>query len=84
MAKCTLGRDSNNRLTRYSLACGYNDIKEKDNIRITLWYEGDNCFHVRKHDFNNGIRLFWDTFDNRLEAYKHFNQNSKGFLRISQ
>jgi len=68
-----LNRNKKNELSDYALACGYIDTLEKASIRITLWKEG--CYHVRKHDFNKGIRIFWDSFDTRMEAYKHFRKN---------
>ena len=60
-------------LTAYALACGYIETSEKNDIKITLWKEG--CFHVRKHDFNKGIRIFWKSFDNLTSARKFFNKN---------
>jgi hypothetical protein len=68
-----LKRNNKNELSGYALSCGYIDVKEKDNVRITLWKEG--CFHVRKHNHNIGKRIFWESFDTRIEAYKFFKKS---------
>ena len=54
-------------LTAYALACGYLEQKGEvggssasgfTGIQTTMWREHD-CYHVRKHDFTNGKRIFW-------------------------
>jgi hypothetical protein len=61
-------------LTRYALACGYVQSFELNGHSITLWYEGDNFFHVRYHDHNTHQRIFWDVFDNQLwKARRRYN-----------
>ncbi len=54
-------------LSSYGLACGYVERYEKNNVRLTLWKE-HNAYHVRKHNFNDGTRIFWDTFNTLTEA----------------
>ena len=62
---------SNGDLTTYDLACGYIEQKENNGIRVTL-YKEHNTYHVRGYDFNNHWRLFWDCFDNVIEARKRY------------
>jgi hypothetical protein len=74
--KNKIGRDLKNRLTDYSLACGYIERQEKNGIQIELWKEPScKVYSIRKHDFNNGKRLFWLSFETRHEAYNFFNKN---------
>ena len=62
-------------LTSYGLSCGYIQQTEINNVNLTLWKE-HNCYHVRKHDHNTGIRLFWNVYDNLTEARKDYNHNA--------
>ncbi len=59
-------KDTNNkllnkqgRLTPYAFACGYIEQFEYKGIQITLWKE-NGAWHLRKHNFNTGKRIFWD------------------------
>ena len=59
-------------LTAYGLACGYIEKKIQQGIETTLWME-HGCLHVRQHDFNKHVRIFWDVFDRNLtNARKRF------------
>ena len=68
--------NKNGTLTNYSLSCGYYEYQEKNGIRIELWKE--ECYHVRKHDFNIGKRIFWNSFDKLTDARKFYNKNKRG------
>lgn len=77
-ANTKLGRDLKNRLTDYSLACGYLDVIERQGINIRLYKEaGCKVYQVIKHDHNNGKRIFWETFKTRCKAYVFFNKEIK-------
>jgi len=60
-------------LTAYALACGYRERTENGGVSVELWHEGA-CFHVRGHDSNSNIRLFWDSFEmgKLKETRKHY------------
>ena len=50
---------TNGDLSKYALHCGYIQRKTfEDGSEITLWQEGGNCYHVRRHHPQNG-RIFW-------------------------
>lgn len=70
-------RTKKGRLTYYALTCGYIEQTEKDNVRTTLWYEGGNVFHVRKHDFNTHTRIFWSCFHKLSDARVCFDDSIK-------
>jgi hypothetical protein len=59
------------RLTKYALGCGYVEVEWKNGIQIKLWHE-HGCFHVRKHDFINNNRVFWESFRRLKDARKLF------------
>ena len=65
----------NGKLTPYALSCGYIEKQEKNGVNITLWKEG--CYHVRKHDHNKGIRIFWNSFDRLTDARKCYSKNKE-------
>ena len=57
-------------LNLYSLACGYIEKHDKNDIAITLYK--DSIYHVRAYDFKNNKRLHWITFDSLEHARKEF------------
>ena len=62
-------------LTLYALVCGYQEYFEKNRICLRLWREAWSsgcCFHVRAYNFNNGKRLFWESFPKLTTARKRF------------
>jgi hypothetical protein len=67
--------NKNGSLTAYSLACGYIEKKEKNNVTLTLWKEG--CYHVRKHNHFFGKRIFWQSFNSLTKARQFFKENWK-------
>ena len=68
-----LGKDLKNRLTDYSLACGYIEKNNKEGVETTLYKEaGCKVYQVRQHNFNTGMRVFWNTFDSRCKAYNFY------------
>lgn len=67
-------------LTSYGLSCGYIQRREFKGINITLWKE-HNCYHVRGHDHNTGMRLFWNTYTTLTPARKDYNQAIKLYMR---
>jgi hypothetical protein len=69
-------KNKDNTLTDYSFSCGYIERKENNGISITMWKE--NCYHVRKHDFNTGKRIYWNAFDTLGKAKKFYKKECKG------
>jgi hypothetical protein len=65
-------------LTPYALACGYIEEKERGGVRVTLWHEGGPLYHVRKHDFNKGERVFWESFERLTDARALFRRAWEG------
>ena len=62
-------------LTAYGLACGY--IEQRDlapGVQVTLWHEGGPLYHVRAHDHNTHVRLFWFTSPSLKECRKVYRQ----------
>ena len=57
-------------LNLYSLACGYIEKHDKNDIAITLYK--DSIYHVRAYDFKNNKRLQWLTFESLSKARKEF------------
>tara|TARA_R110000868_G_scaffold411455_1_gene704222 strand:+ start:1448 stop:1690 length:243 start_codon:yes stop_codon:yes gene_type:complete len=68
------------RLTHYALACGYIEMKEKENLRLELWHEGA-CFHVKAHDFNIHNRVFWESFNTLKNARRFYDINKKQLFK---
>lgn len=58
------------RLTRYALACGGVEEREKSGFRRVLWME-HSMFHVRENapDYSH---VFWETFETLTEARRKF------------
>ena len=66
-------KDCKGRLSDYALSCGYIEKHDNEGINTTLWKEpACKVYQVRQHNFNTGKRVFWKSFDVRLEAYKFF------------
>jgi hypothetical protein len=65
-------------LTPYALECGYVEQKDVGEVSTTLWkYAGCSGYHVRSHDHDNGVRLFWEVFETLTEARKCFKRARK-------
>lgn len=64
-------------LTRYAFKCGYIQEKgSKDGIYVSMWHE-HSTFHVRKHNFRTGERIFWESFgSNELTKARNVFKNS--------
>jgi hypothetical protein len=64
-------------ISRYALACGYTQQREiSPGVQVTLWHEGGPCYHVRAHDFNNGVRLFWYTSESLTAARRAYRKGA--------
>ena len=57
-------------LNGYSLACGYIEKHDKNDIAITLYK--DSIYHVRAYDFKHNKRLHWITFSTLEKARQTF------------
>ncbi|KKK65146.1 hypothetical protein LCGC14_2977100 [marine sediment metagenome] len=58
-------------ISAYGLACGYTESKPGKGGSTQLWME-HGVFHVRKHDFDTGQRIFWKSFSTLAEARRAF------------
>lgn len=65
--------NKDNSLTAYAFRCGYVQEVEKDNLRIWLAWD-INSYDVKAYDYNNHIRLAWETTDSLKEARKIYKQ----------
>ena len=68
--------NSTGTLTTYAFACGYIERKETPALRLDLWHEGA-CYHVRAHNFNEGARLFWQSFDRLTDARAFYRRQAR-------
>ena len=61
-------RNKNGDHSVYAFVCGYIQGRElSPGVRISLWHEGA-CYHVRAHDYNAGVRLFWHSTESLTAA----------------
>ena len=65
---------SNGDLTVYALACGYVQIKEVNNIRVSLWRDSGPVYHVRVYNFDTHDRVIWKSSPNLTEARQWYKQ----------
>jgi len=71
-------------LTHYAFACGYLQIFDCGQLRLTLWHEGGSVFHVRLFDHENKTRIFWHSFERMLDARKYWHQTKNNLLELSK
>lgn len=55
------------RVTKYGLATGLQEYREKDGVRVTMYME-HSVIHVRCHSFNTHGRIGWQSFRNITDA----------------
>ena len=69
----------NGDLTPYALVCGYKQTHANGSIETELWQEcpGLRLYHVRQYDFEQAVRIFWDTYEKLSDARKAFKKASK-------
>jgi hypothetical protein len=75
------------RLTPYALACGYVEkrfLKGFTDATVTLWHEGGPGFHIRAHDSETGVRLFWETAATIGEARAIFDRAERIIAKGAQ
>lgn len=72
--------NADGQLSAYGLACGYVEKQEKNNIQTTFYKEHD-MFHVKTYDFNNHIRLAWESFESLTAARKNYKQQIKDYIK---
>ena len=68
-----------NRLTPYALSCGYLEVAEFNDIRVTLCAESTS-YHVKAYDHINMVRVFWWTFSTltaERKKYDTYNRSIK-------
>lgn len=65
-------------LTSYALTCGYIEKHTHNGLQVTLWKE-HGVYHVRAHDFNTHMRLFWDVTYSITEARKIYSKAKRSF-----
>lgn len=64
-------------LNRYTLSCGFvQRITSPANIQLSLWLE-HGIYHVRCHNFESHIRLFWESFHTLTAARTRFSQAAR-------
>lgn len=63
------------RLTRYALACSYQEVKEIDEDNRASLVGEPNCYHIK--GFKNGEH-FWETRKKLKEARKFFDNCLRG------
>ncbi len=69
------------RVTRYGLACGYQEYRERDGISIEMWGE-HGIIHVCANNHNKvHMRIMWQSFHTMKDARLSF---SIHWLRIRQ
>lgn len=78
--KNLLGRDSKNRLTDYSLSCGYMENQTIKDINVRLWKEA-GCAVYQVTAFGIGGRILWENFSNRCQAYAFYKRQLKLILK---
>ena len=61
-------------LTPYALACGYIQVKDINNVRVTLWRSGDSVYHVQAHNVETHTRIFWKSSPRLTEARQWYKQ----------
>lgn len=75
---------SRNRLTRYSFACGYKEIRSTDDGLETEMYMEHGVLHVRQFDRRPGHkygRVFWHSFNRLTEARRLFDRQDGTLVR---
>ena len=65
-----------NRLTPYALSCGYIEVAEYNEIRVTLCAE-PGSYHVKAFDHKNMLRTMWYTFTTLTAARKKYDSYIK-------
>lgn len=64
----------------YGFVCGYTMEHERDGVRTVLWQECPEirAYHLRQHDHNTGVRVFWHVYGSLTEAKRAFRAAKAG------
>ena len=74
--------NKNGSLNLYSLACGYIEKSDHNNICVTLWE--DSIYHVKVYSFHTHKRQVWLTFESLSKARKEFYKYVKAYQGITK
>jgi len=68
-------KNAKGQLTKYALACGYQELLDLPKTGITTrLYQEHGCYQVRQHDHKQGKRLALEGFSTLTEARYFYNQ----------